>query len=134
MDFYLIASIIIALTILGMIFGYVVGRQVGYDYAQDEIEPELDKLADAVTERNKADLALRNAMQPHLENSQRYQLIRYYLEHDNGDIAFDAFYGAGAIRTAIELDQMLDTDLDERNVRLDLESFDQLQNQLNKKV
>jgi hypothetical protein len=50
----------------------------------------------------------------HKENAQRYDLVRYYMENDHGTIAVEAFYGPQAIRSAAELDLILDEELDRR--------------------
>lgn len=50
------------------------------------------------------------------ENAQRYELVRYFTDNDHGTIAIEAFYGPQAIRSASELDIILDEELDRRFV------------------
>jgi ABC-type sulfate transport system substrate-binding protein len=46
------------------------------------------------------------------EDAQRYNRIRYYVENDHGELAIEAFYGPHVVKTADELDRLLDEDLD----------------------
>jgi hypothetical protein len=45
-------------------------------------------------------------------DAERYRLVRYYIEHDHGTLAIEAFYGPQAILTASALDSLLDEELD----------------------
>jgi hypothetical protein len=132
-DVSLMCAAILMAVIAGIVFGYVWGKLNGRIEAEEEIDGELTELEQAVLENNQHIETMISATTPHLENSQRYQLVRYYLENDHGGLAINAFYGPGAITTALELDRMLDLDLDERNARLEIEALDELARDLNNK-
>jgi hypothetical protein len=45
-------------------------------------------------------------------DAERYRLVRYYIEHDHGELAIEAFYGPQSILSASALDSLLDEELD----------------------
>jgi hypothetical protein len=52
-------------------------------------------------------------------DAERYRLVRYFIEHDHGELAIEAFYGPQAILTAGSLDLLLDEELDKRYLLAD---------------
>lgn len=133
-------QIVVLLTVFGLI-GLVVGAMLGYykgygdaiesSNADDAIMfQSLELMIQSIVKDTQT---LQAQMIPHLENSQRYQLVRYYLENDHGGLAVNVFYGPGGITTALELDALLDTELDERGASLTLEGANSLNTQLNNK-
>lgn len=123
---FFIFSLILAAVLISIWFGYIWGKDIGRDELEGEMLEELAAFEEAMLASEQQMKELHSAMVPHLENSQRYQLVRYYLENDHGGLAINAFYGPGAITTAMELDATIDTELDERNAQIELAAIEQL--------
>lgn len=117
---------------LAYLLGKYNGRNEGLDDGRKIAECSLAELNDAMQDLCVKAEAMNSQMTPIIEDSQRYQLVRYYLENDHGGIAINAFYGPQAITSALELDAVLDQELDERGSSVSISGLAELTKRLYK--